>query len=374
MLASWTTIPGVSDLRTIWLGFSKTPVKISYMVSPLARANNVHGKMIGFINRDYGYIRGMNVLYTPIGIKELLGILIYQNVQLHDSGSAQIQFNMPKGFKVNLPLVNNEEQIDFAVLRNTYIGLGNLQVYQRNWDGINLSIAVYKGFERRVHKKYLYLIPSAYNEIYRMTNLKPKDSSKMTITILPHEMTYGGSAGIYSIVSEDSEDTVVHEMFHWWNGMTLQIASDATWIKEGFTTYFTGKILMKSGVWSETRFADYMRGLETEFAATYRRLKLTGWNAVDIVRSSKRYISGKGNKDDYILVYNGGALIAYYLDQQLKKEEKDFDNIWIGLSVLRRTITTKSFMDTLERMYGKNIADDCTRILKGQKEIVDFDK
>jgi predicted metalloprotease with PDZ domain len=36
-------------------------------------------------------------------------------------------------------------------------------------------------------------------------------------------------------------------MFHWWNRRTIQFTKDANWIEEGFTTYYAGKALVRSG-------------------------------------------------------------------------------------------------------------------------------
>jgi predicted metalloprotease with PDZ domain len=95
----------------------------------------------------------------------------------------------------------------------------------------------------------------------------------------------GGMAGTNSLVTEDSNVLIAHEIFHWWNGGTI---------------------------------------------------------------------------------YNGGALIAYYLDKDLNGQNKSLDEMWTKLYVLKKTISPEDFFKVLSEIGGEELSTKYRNMVNGK--------
>ena len=165
-----------------------------------------------------------------------------------------------------------------------------------------------------------------------------------------------------SLVVHNKLSTIAHEMFHWWNGRTIQTTPDANWIKKGFTTYYEGKILYAAGLWSEEKFSDYV---------DYLRMKL--WRdreptPIDLLEASKKLLVKK-MEEEYDNVYFGGALVAHGLDQRLQEQGNSLDEIWKLLNSRGGAVTTEVFLQALGELGGAELARECESLVYGRRTI-----
>ncbi len=81
----WQTIPGLSHIKTLWTGFSKQPIDLTYT----AHATCGQGtKMTSYVGPDFGYLRAMNILYTPITPGDVVSFVQKASNPKGDPGSA----------------------------------------------------------------------------------------------------------------------------------------------------------------------------------------------------------------------------------------------------------------------------------------------
>ncbi|KPL05620.1 hypothetical protein AMJ85_11560 [candidate division BRC1 bacterium SM23_51] len=301
-VAHWQAIPGFADLRNVWVGFSREPIEIHYDVNPRWQKGR---KPSSYLGADFGYLRGMVMLYTPITLKEAL--LARKQIATYGDGAGQatLQFSLPAQWTLISPWPADGAETAVSRLRNVYFGVGPMSVRTLHAGEATLLLGVYTGLSEDEQEGFLRDIPSLFEAMVRTTGVSPDSRAPYwTLTVLPHEPVSGGASGMNSLVVHNKLSTIAHEMFHWWNGRTIQTTPDANWIKEGFTTYYEGKILYAAGLWSEEKFSDYV---------DYLRMKL--WRdreptPIDLLEASKKLLVKK-MEEEYDNVYFGGALVAH---------------------------------------------------------------
>ena len=116
---------------------------------------------------------------------------------------------------------------------------------------------------------------------------------------------------------------VGHEVFHIWNGRTINFKEQEYWFSEGFTEYYAHITSARLGFTSES---DFLKNLERAC-----ELYLSKQGGLSIRGAGEN----KGNNSG--LVYQGGSLIALALDMQIRK----------------LTQNQKSLDDLMKRMYGE---------------------
>lgn len=107
--------------------------------------------------------------------------------------------------------------------------------------------------------------------------------------------------------------TIYHELFHMWNPLMLNGVNELTnmeWFKEGFTDYITEFALHKTGHLNTIELSN----LESNNLNSIKR----AFNNNSEKTSIKN--SGKNKGKNQTFVYNGGWLVAKWLDEKLKKE------------------------------------------------------
>lgn len=357
-ISHWKTIPTFSPLERIWVGFNNEPITITYTIDPFVEMGD-RGKAISFLSDNYGYFRGMYIIYTPITFSEGKAFLFNDAMPKSQQGIGSVQFQLPEDWKINDPW-ENMEGVSIAELRNTYWGLGkDIEVIRFK----DISIGIVKEMDKAVQEVTSQNIEKIYNEIEMITGISTeKESSFWAISILPPIPIHGGVAGSYSLLTEDDISIICHEMFHWWNGNLIESANDVNWFKEGFTTYYQGKILLKTGIWSEDDFNQYIQNLISE-------LNKDGQTPINLIAASSRLTNHSSSMEDYYEVYNGGALLAYYIDRELKKDSKTLDQIWAMLYDLDKVITNEDFIDRLKNISDTAFADQIWEMIEGKRAI-----
>jgi predicted metalloprotease with PDZ domain len=148
---------------------------------------------------------------------------------------------------------------------------------------------------------------------------------------------------------------LAHEYFHRWNGtlMTLhaEIEQEHSWFTEGFTEYYTYKLLLANGIISR---ADYLRKINGIIAAYY----------LSPVRNTDRRTVGEnfwseGYKD---LPYKQGFVYAMYTDNFIRRSsggKHSLDDVMhelYRLSKTRDSISEQDFTVIATKFAGKDLA------------------
>ncbi|MBN1886899.1 MAG: hypothetical protein JW850_02880 [Thermoflexales bacterium] len=365
LLPNWQTLPGFADARSVWTGFSQKAVEIDYDVNPYWMKGQAPRSYLG---PDFGYLRGMVVLYTPLTLKSISGMLNYIDVLDDSAGRARLQFFLPDEWTLISPWGSGELETPVAHIRNTYFGLGPMSVTTTQVGDSALLLGVYAELNEEQLDYGLQDIPHLFETMGELTGVSLHSATPYwALTVFSDEPIHGGASGTNSLVTSDDLPTISHEMFHWWNGRTVESTPDANWIEEGFTEYYEGKALYSAGIWSSDELSEHLDKLYGR-----RDLEFVGidgqWLPINLVQASENLVR-KGANEEYCKVYNGGALIAYFLDQRLQMQGKSLDEIWRLLNDVNEPISTDVFLQELEILGGVGLARECEDLVHGRRAI-----
>lgn len=356
-VAHWKSLPSSSSFKRLWVGFSKNAITVTYTVDPHVAFGN-RGKMLSYLTDQYGYLRGKYIIYEPIDIKNVILYKVSKKQFPSHSGVGSVLFDLPEGWQINDPWVNNPEKVLISDLTNTYWALGqDIKITKFK----NLSIGIIDKMDENQGRILSENIKDIYEEIEDLSGFKLKqDASYWTINILPPIPIHGGASGNYSLLTENSMSFISHEIFHWWNGITLTTDKEANWIDEGFTKYYEGKLLLNTGIWSDVEFNSFIENTNEEL---FLGSKPKPINLIDV---SNNYIPSNNSMEEFYKLYNGGALLAYYIDKKLQKEQKSLDEIWLELYKLDKVISSEDFLDTIEDMTNRAFRDEVSDMINGK--------
>ncbi|MBL7816924.1 MAG: hypothetical protein JNL70_18015 [Saprospiraceae bacterium] len=148
-----------------------------------------------------------------------------------------------------------------------------------------------------------------------------------------------------------------HEYFHRWNGVEIIMKGDEqenTWIGEGFTEYYTYKLLHRGGIIS---LQEYVGKTNSTISDYY----------LSPVRNANKQEMGKNywkSRDFQLLPYKKGFTYALYLEQLLRKKSKgqySLDDVMFELRATAQKsqpITEALFIQIVNRLTGEDITAD----------------
>jgi predicted metalloprotease with PDZ domain len=144
-----------------------------------------------------------------------------------------------------------------------------------------------------------------------------------------------------------------HEYFHRWNGLAIQMKGDEqenAWLGEGFTEYYSYKLLYKSGLMTQE---DYVTKTNSTIAEYY----------LSPVRNNDRKTLGKNfwlQRDYQIIPYKKGFVYALLLDHFINTRtngKKSLDDLMFALyddSKKGAPLTDTSFLEHLLKLTGED--------------------
>jgi len=180
------------------------------------------------------------------------------------------------------------------------------------------------------------------NEIIRgQRNFWGDESTPYLVTVLPLEApnprarsvggTGLGDAFAFFATANTEESritrTLAHESLHTWiphriGGMPAQQESSDYWFSEGFTDFYTGRMLVRQGLWGP---ADYA----ADFNATLNAYAHSSARAAPNARVVEAFWT---DPDVRQLPYQRGRLLAAIWDQRLRAEGRSFDALMHAMS------------------------------------------
>ncbi len=105
--------------------------------------------------------------------------------------------------------------------------------------------------------------------------------------------------------------TLAHELFHDWLGSHLLADESVTWFNEGFTDYISLWHAAAAGILSPAQFAERMFDIERQARAS------TSLGRVRFSEAGTKWRDGDGANET--MAYRGGALLAFFIDVQLRQ-------------------------------------------------------
>ena len=150
-------------------------------------------------------------------------------------------------------------------------------------------------------------------------------------------------------------NTMSHEMFHYWNGNNFFVGeneADMYWFTEGFTEYYSSLSLMRTGVISESIYLKKLEHYISRYVVTKRF-----WPAeqISLVKA------GSEKSKNWLLIYGGGALMALYLDIEIRLQtgnKKSLDDVMALLKTKfgdhQLKINTGNIKDAVNQVSGSD--------------------
>ncbi len=183
-----------------------------------------------------------------------------------------------------------------------------------------------------------------------------------------NSMTLSVESGLIPVAGSYLPHLIAHEFFHTWSS-GIELPDELRWVGEGFTDYYAYLIPARLGLVTWDMFAAEL-GRKMQSAATN-----PGRGRLSLVQAGGPLFFE--DRDAYQLVYDGGSLVAAWLDQVLRSEShKTLDDLMRALlndACRRGRPAGPRLQDLLERvreLAGESVA---ARLHKLVTEPYDFD-
>lgn len=185
----------------------------------------------------------------------------------------------------------------------------------------------------------------------------------VTMSPFAGQGSYNGSALYQSFLTGATEEIslnngllslLAHEYFHRWNGVAMAMKGDEqenAWFGEGFTEYYTYKLLYESGLIPHSEF---IKNTNRTIAEYY----------LSPVKNADKATMGKnfwGSRDYQLLPYKKGFTYALYLEQFIRKEsagKHSLNQLMFALlkaAQQKEPVTEQLFLDIIQQYTGSNI-------------------
>ena len=278
--------------------------------------------------------------YRPViqpGYFHLIGDAIFAMPDWDDSTPSSFEISgLPKGWRFASDLESGPLTLK-AVAESISVG-GDFRVVIRQMHGASLRVAI------RGHWKFsddsftdqLVRIVVSHTAFWR----DPEES--YLVTVLPesnpgHGMSLGGTGrggGFAFFASENAEQSdinrvLAHEHIHTWipkriGRMPEKDEARDYWLSEGFTEFYTARLLVRDKIWTIEDFA----AMENEMLAGYASSAVrTAPNSLVVTDFWKNNAVGK-------LPYQRGFLLAAIWDQELRAKSRglrNFDDVMLAM-------------------------------------------
>ncbi|MBN8606134.1 MAG: hypothetical protein J0L81_04390 [Caulobacterales bacterium] len=150
--------------------------------------------------------------------------------------------------------------------------------------------------------------------------------------------------------------TLAHEGLHTWipgriGGMPEEGEAANYWLSEGFTDFFTGRVLVREGLWTPQDFAADLNTMLRAYAqspvraAPNARILADFWNDGDVQQ----------------LPYQRGRLLATLWDQRLRQQGRDLDDVILEMRDRARAgdpLDAAPMLPIVTQRFGVDISND----------------
>lgn len=157
-----------------------------------------------------------------------------------------------------------------------------------------------------------------------------------------------------SLAQGGAISTVSHEFFHAWNVERIRPKSlepfnfeeanmsGELWFAEGFTSYYTGLILLRAGVWEQDR---YLRSIASTFNYVWNSPGTQFFNPIEMSYQAPfvdaaRSVDPVNRGNTFVSYYSYGSILGLALDLSLRNESGN--------------LNLDDYMKLVWKKYGKN--------------------
>ena len=340
----WPTVPGARDARRIWLGPGGGPVRITYSIDPNLI---LYGRQVGLIEPDFARFRGLDTLYAPFGLSNYFTRLRGLSALGDDCGQAVVTWTLPPDWQAFGPW-SVEGEIPLSSLTNSILVAGEIEVVAQEMGSKSVKVGFY---QVPAHPLTLNFLEEIIQQALVITGQEPASYAPHFSIIIGPGLV--GNSGPNSVVAYAHKEVLAHEIFHWWIGQTIDAQREALWFKEGFTTYYTHRLLVDTG---------HSTSLEQALATYERALGLP--QKLNLSRASRHH--------NVQVFYYGGAILAHHLDLKLKEESNNTASLDGFLQHLLRKgapVNNRYFVRELRNFGYPQIADWFWAVLHGREEL-----
>ncbi len=278
-------------------------------------------------------------LTGEMGVLRLVGIVPMMKFNTDDV-VLKIHFTLPDDWTVIQPWSNTSEFTLPATLfeHSEYLAMGPFVTETITVGDLVVEFASLPGAEELSAQTIRDILTYTADLVGR----SPQGGT-VSVAIIPETFLYGGSAGHRTIVSNADPHFVAHEMFHWWNNEYLT-ADDAKWFNEGFTDYYSIKILFGMGLWPTEMSDMFLSQMQTMVD------QLESDPPLSLIEASKMHLQDSNASG---LIYVKGNLFAWYLDTLLQAEGRSLDEaIRVIFMGDKEMLTSAEIQQIFHKVYG----------------------
>ncbi len=191
-------------------------------------------------------------------------------------------------------------------------------------------------------------------------------------------------------LGETSIGTISHEFFHAWNVERLRPQSlepfdfakanmsGELWFAEGFTSYYTGLILARAGIRSDTQ---YIEGLANNLNYVLNSPGRNYFNPIEMSNQAPfvdaaRSVDPTNRSNTFISYYSYGSALGLALDLTLRSVNKDLDEymrlLWEQYGSPEIPFTIEDLQSTLATYAGQQLSDTFFKIYIYDSQAPDY--
>lgn len=153
--------------------------------------------------------------------------------------------------------------------------------------------------------------------------------------------------------------TLAHEGLHTWiparlGGVSRTNEVEDYWLSEGFTDFYTGRVLVREGVWTPAQFAE-------DFNVTLRDYAQSPERTAPNTRIVEAFWTSEAVQQ---LPYQRGRILVTAWDARLRAGGESFDHVVRELrrrAQMDELTTAAQMLPSVAQLYRLNIADDLQR-------------
>jgi len=309
--------------------------------------------------------------------------LVSKALFIYSSGvkNAKIKFNIPSSWEIATSWKKDEKGFYFAdswiSLVNNALVLGDFDKKVVTNGQMNLIFAIDKNLSK--HKqRFIDLMQKQLNAFSKIFDGTPNRNYLIALRKADEDDGESFQDSFNQVLTDNRiEDryiiwanTMAHEMFHYWNG-NYSIAGkseDVHWFTEGFTEYYSGLSLMRTGVIPEDIYLKKMERFLSRYIVTKKMWPVDQVSLVD---------AGKEKAKNWLLIYGGGATMAFALDIEIRtltNNNKSLDDVMLLVKTKygdnHIKITTANIMEAVNEASGEDFTEFFKKYIYGKEDVL----
>ena len=240
-------------------------------------------------------------------------------------GAIRVDFELPEGWEVLAPWESTGQRSfqprNLQELVHDLIAVGAWHKHETRIGDFEAIVAVAPGQEA-LEKSVFEPIEKIVEAELKVFDREPRgrylflfgrpDTSGMAGSPKTNSMTLSVEPRLAPVVGSHIGHLIAHEFFHTWTA-GQEIPDELRWYNEGFTDYFAYLIPARLGSNMRQSFSETLGEKMTSCADNPRRGKTS------LVDAGGRLFFS--DRDAYNLTYDGGLLLAAWLDQAIRKHD-----------------------------------------------------